>query len=83
MKHEDGDGRRESAVGKRESRGVGLKYGDAVVVAAGVESGGKLVAVVETGDSRDTAAEFGGGSSGTGAEFEQMVAELAVADEPR
>ena len=60
-----------------------MQDGDAVVGVSGAQGGGEFVVEVEAGDTGDAATEFESGNARTSAQFEEMVAELRLADEPR
>src|SRR5215470_2996259 len=79
-KHRDGRGKR--AVGEGQPGGVGAQNANAVITRTRLESGSELGVVVQAGDAGNTAPEFGGGGSASGAKLEQVVAELALPDDP-
>lgn len=85
MEDEDSNNGGEGVIGKRESRGVALHYGDAgtfVFVLLG-EAGDKGGIKLKASDAAGAAKQFLGGGARASADFEHMIAKRIAGDDPR
>jgi len=81
MQNENGDGAGEGAIREGQGRGVALHYTCALPAVLREFSGGLLI-VFEAGYARRATEQLTGSGSGSGADFEDMVAKLHIGQKP-
>ena len=81
MQNENGDGAGERAIRERQGRGVALHCTCALPAVLREFSGGLLI-VFEAGYARRATEQLTGSGSGSGADFEDMVAKLHIGQKP-
>jgi hypothetical protein len=82
VEDENGNGRRESFTRERQMRGIAADNSAGIRVVVGFQLARGIVVVLQRGDSRNAFAKMHGGGAITGANLQEMIAQVRIGQEP-